>query len=195
MTWLVMLTLYTNQKCPFAQRCGIALDYVGASYKAVEVNLYGASGFTKAHLKRVEEQAGLRPKGSIPVLAVGDELVRESADCVRRIARDYDALAPADPALADRLIALCDGPLATEGRRLVETRQRTSRAWEDILREFDVQDYLAGPTFSTVDACLVPFLFRVREANLFIPPRLRDYLDRVLAEPHVSMSSSWWWWW
>ena len=34
----------------------------------------------------VEAAGGLRPKGYIPVLAVGDQVLRESSDCVDRVA-------------------------------------------------------------------------------------------------------------
>jgi hypothetical protein len=49
-----------------------------------DVNLYGSGGFDKRALKQVEERGGLQPpKGYIPVLAIGDDLFRESDHCVR----------------------------------------------------------------------------------------------------------------
>ncbi|KAJ8600669.1 hypothetical protein CTAYLR_007437 [Chrysophaeum taylorii] len=198
-----MITLYGNRMCPYAQRCVISLEYVQAAYENVEVNLYGSGGFTKAQLQQVEARSGLEPKGYVPVLRVASDVVRESSMCVRRVAREFEALEPGDAAAADRLIELCDGKLSTEGRRAVEKGQRRSAGLDECLREVDEalegRPYLAGQTFSTADACLVPFLFRV-DQGLEIPAeydRLREYLTRVLAEPHVkrTMPRTWWWWW
>ena len=78
------ITLYTHTACPFAQRVWIALEYTKVEFERVDVNLYGSGGFEKRALKQVEERGGLLPpKGYIPVLAIGDDLFRESDHCVR----------------------------------------------------------------------------------------------------------------
>ena len=76
------ITLYTNRMCPYAQRVAIALEHSGLQHDKVEVDLYGSKGFTKKDLKAVETQAGLSPKGYIPVLSIDDETLRESTACV-----------------------------------------------------------------------------------------------------------------
>ena len=78
------ITLYTHTACPFAQRVWIALEHTKVEFERVDVNLYGSGGFDKRALKQVEERGGLLPpKGYIPVLAIGDDLFRESDHCVR----------------------------------------------------------------------------------------------------------------
>ena len=78
------ITLYTHTACPFAQRVWIALEHTQVEFERVDVNLYGSGGFDKRALKKVEERGGLLPpKGYIPVLAIGDDLFRESDHCVR----------------------------------------------------------------------------------------------------------------
>ena len=78
------------------------------------MNLYGRGGFDKSQLRRVESEGGLRPKGYIPVMAIGDEVIRESSTCVERVAAlsatapGAVSLEPEDPQLARELIRLCD---------------------------------------------------------------------------------------
>eukprot|EP00629_Pelagomonadales_sp_RCC1024_P012571 CAMPEP_0119295438 /NCGR_PEP_ID=MMETSP1329-20130426/49742_1 /TAXON_ID=114041 /ORGANISM="Genus nov. species nov., Strain RCC1024" /LENGTH=183 /DNA_ID=CAMNT_0007296351 /DNA_START=143 /DNA_END=691 /DNA_ORIENTATION=- len=155
------ITLYTNRLCPYAQRCAIALETAGLPYEKVEVDLYGSSGFAKSDLKQVEAAAGLSPKGYVPVLRVGDDVLRESTVCVDRIAALADALAPSDAAAAAWAIAHCDGPLATEGQSSVFAGAM-SPGLERALRDLDARiagDYLAGNALSTADAVCLPFLF------------------------------------
>ena len=84
MTSATKITLYTHTACPFAQRVWIALEHTQVEFVRQDVNLYGSGGFDKRALKQVEERGGLLPpKGYIPVLAIGDDLFRESDHCVR----------------------------------------------------------------------------------------------------------------
>ena len=106
------ITLYTNRMCPYAQRVAIALEHSGLPHDRVEVDLYGSKGFTKKDLKAVETQAGLSPKGYIPVLSIDDETLRESTKCVERVgALAPEKLAPGDAAAAAWAVAHCDGPI------------------------------------------------------------------------------------
>jgi glutathione S-transferase len=198
------VTLYTNRMCPFAQRCEVALRFGGVEYEAVEVNLYGSGGFDKTQLKAVEAAGGLSPpKGYIPVLKVGDEAIRESDACVRRIAALAPALEPADAAAADAMITLCNGPLADAGRAVVGSGAKRSPRLDACLGEIDARlaatAYVAGDAFSTADACLLPFLWRIDD-SLELPAEfghLRAYVARACAEPAFAATvvPSWWWWW
>lgn len=197
------ITLYTNHMCPYAQRTALALQVIGVPYKSVNVNLYGSSGFTKKGLKQLESEAGLEPKGYVPVLQLESTLIRESRDCVLALAEHFPILQP--QRAADALIALCDGPLAHEGRRLVESGSRSSALFDDCLRSLDDalqtgDSFLAGDTFSVADCCLLPFLLRIHQGPLDIPAdyrRLRSYIVRLQNDPNVAttMPRSWWWWW
>ena len=59
--------------------------------------------------------------------------------------------------------------------------------------------YVAGDAFSTADACLLPFLWRIDD-SLELPAEfghLRAYVARACAEPAFAATvvPSWWWWW
>ena len=54
---------------------------------APQVNLYGSGGFDKSALKKVEVAGGLSAKGYIPVMSIGDEVIRESSVLVERVAK------------------------------------------------------------------------------------------------------------
>ena len=92
------ITLYTHTACPFAQRVWIALEHTQVEFERVDVNLYGSGGFDKRSLKQGEERGGLLPpKGYIPVLAIGDDLFRESDHCVRHRVGEHRPYGPARP--------------------------------------------------------------------------------------------------
>lgn len=197
------IILYTNHMCPYAQRTTLALQVLGLPYKSVDVNLYGSSGFTKDRLKLVESAAGLEPKGYVPLLQLDSTLIRESIDCVLALAERFPILQPQRE--IDGLIALCDGPLASEGRRLVESGQRRSALFDQCLRSLDDalqtgDPFLAGDTFSVADCCLLPFLLRIHQGPLAIPTdyrHLQSYIERLQKDPKIAstMPRSWWWWW
>ena len=199
------VTLYTHTACPFAQRVWIALEAKKVDYERQDVNLYGSGGFDKRALKQVEERGGLLPpKGYIPVLAVGHDVFRESDLCVEQVAAlPGENLTPQDAERAAKLIALCNGPLNTEGRSVVQSGGRRSAALDGLLREVSAaceeSTFLAGDSFSTADACLLPFLWRI-EKELSIPEDcqpLRDYIERAKKLPCFAKTvvGSWWWWW
>ena len=124
------ITLYTNRMCPYAQRVAIALEHSGLPHDKVEVDLYGSKGFTKKDLKAVETQAGLSPKGYIPVLSIDDETLRESTACVERIgALAPEKLAPSDAAAAAWAVAHCDGPITRAGKDAVFSGQASTPSW------------------------------------------------------------------
>ena len=186
------IKLYTHTACPFAQRVWIALEASGVAYEKVEVNLYGRGGFDKAALKQVETSGGLSAKGYIPVMAVGDEVIRESSVCVQRVADLAGAaLRPDDAELAATLIKLCNAL----------PKQTSSRETDALLRKCDdavsTRAFLAGATLSVADVNLLPFLQRVEDDIPTDAPNLRAYMTRAHAHPAFAKTvvSSWWWWW
>ena len=152
------ITLYTHTACPFAQRVWIALEASGLDFEKVDVNLYGSGGFDKSKLKDVEKGGGLSPKGYIPVMAIGDEVIRESSVCVERVAalssslQGAQSLTPERPALADELVAACNAlPKSSSSRQLDDLLKRADSALSE-------HSFLAGEQFSVADACLLPFI-------------------------------------
>ena len=186
------IKLYTHTACPFAQRVWIALEASGVAYEKVEVNLYGRGGFDKAALKQVEKSGGLSAKGYIPVMAIGDEVIRESSVCVQRVADLAGAaLRPDDAELAATLIKLCNAL----------PKQTSSREIDALLRKCDdavsTRAFLAGATLSVADVNLLPFLQRVEDDIPADATHLRGYMARAHATPAFSKTvvPSWWWWW
>ena len=186
------IKLYTHTSCPFAQRVWIALEASGVPYEKVEVNVYGRGGFDKAALKQVETSGGLSAKGYIPVMAIGDEVIRESSVCVQRVADLAGAaLRPDDAELAATLIKLCNAL----------PKQTSSREIDALLRKCDeavsTRAFLAGATLSVADVNLLPFLQRVEDDIPADATHLRGYMARARATPAFSKTvvPSWWWWW
>ena len=186
------IKLYTHTACPFAQRVWIALEASGVAYEKVEVNLYGRGGFDKSALKQVEKSGGLSAKGYIPVMAIGDEVIRESSVCVQRVADLAGAaLRPDDAELAATLITMCNAL----------PKQTSSREIDALLRKCDdavsTRAFLAGATLSVADVNLLPFLQRVEDDIPADATHLRGYMARARATPAFSKTvvPSWWWWW
>ena len=166
-------------------------------YERVDVNLYGSGGFDKNALKKIEAAGGLQPKGYIPVMLMGDTVIRESSVCVERVAElstqqaGATSLAPEMVEQAQLLIAACNAL----------PKQTSSRELDALLKKCDAacanSAFLAGERFSIADACLLPFLQRVEDGIPRDATHLRAYMDRAHVLPAFSKTvvSSWWWWW
>ena len=153
------------------------------------MNLYGRGGFDKAALKKVETAGGLSAKGYIPVMAVGDDVIRESSVCVQRVADLAGAaLQPDDAELAKTLIALCNAL----------PKQTSSREIDALLRKCDdavsTRAFLAGATLSVADVNLLPFLQRVEDDIPADATHLQGYMKRARANTAFSRTvvDSWW---
>ena len=174
-----------------------SLEATGLPFEKVDVNLYGSGGFDKSALKKVEAAGGLAPKGYIPVISIGDEVIRESSVCVERVAelsaKDARAtsLLPDNKKVADELIAACNAlPKSTSSRELTALMRQCDAACAEA-------PYLAGERFSIADCCLLPFLQRVEEDIPSDAKHLKAYMARVHEMPafEKTVVSSWWWWW
>ena len=194
---LVCAQLYTHTACPYAQRVWIALEATGLPFEKIEVNLYGSGGFDKTQLKKIEAAGGLNPKGYIPVMAIDEEVIRESSVCVDRVASLSTEITGAISLLAER---------PEVGRELVEMcnalpKSTSSPQLEELIRRVDKEcassRFLAGDTFSVADACLLPFLQRV-EADIPNDCKLAEaYMARAhqLHPFEKTVVSSWWYRW
>ena len=88
----------------------------------------GSGGFDKSQLKKVEAAGGLNPpKGYIPVVAIGDEVIRESSVLVERVAQLSEetagakSLVPERPEHAEELVRMCNAlPKSERSRQLDE---------------------------------------------------------------------------
>lgn len=68
-----MNTLYSFRRCPYAMRARMALRYSGAPVEIVEVSL-------KA---KPAEMLAISPKGTVPVLDAGGQVIDESLEIMR----------------------------------------------------------------------------------------------------------------
>ena len=157
----------------------------------------GSGGFDKSQLKKVEVAGGLSPKGYIPVMSIGDEVIRESSTLVERVStmsttNGAISLVPENRALAEQLIRQCN-QLPTQSRS--KELDALMRACDEAVASSGA--FLAGPTFSIADACLLPFLQRVESDVPAQLAALRSYMDRAHGTPAFenTVVSSWWWWW
>lgn len=191
------IKLYTHTACPFAQRVWISLEATGLPFERVDVNLYGCGGFDKTALKKVESAGGLSPKGYIPVMSIGDTVLRESSVLVERVAAlsaeqaGANSLIPENPQLAAELIAACNAlPTQTQSSELDQLMRKCDTACKS-------SSFLAGERFSIADCCLLPFLQRVEDDIPSDATHLTAYMARVHKVPAFSKTivSSWWWWW
>lgn len=183
----------------------------------------GSGGFDKSQLKKVEQSGGLSPKGYIPVMKIGDEVIRESSVLVQRVAElsattpGATSLMPEKPSVADGKLGGPNAPgLPRSLSRMFESLSRAeliaacntlpkssrSKQLDALLKRVDAEasgsSFLAGERFSVADACLLPFLQRVKSEGLpSDTPHLRAYYDRCASLPAFSKTvvSSWWWWW
>ena len=62
---------------------------------------------------------------------------------------------------------------------------RLAELWGEGLRRFG-GPFLAGDTFSAVDAFFCPVAFRVQSYGLELPKHAKDYVDRLLALPWMQ---------
>lgn len=166
-------------------------------FERVDVNLYGSGGFDKSQLKKVEAAGNLNPKGYIPVMSIGDEVVRESSVLVERVAEmsttasGATSLLPDHPSRAKDLIAACNAlPKSDRSRELTALMRQCDESCSTT-------SFLAGDTFSIADCCLLPFLQRVEGDIPSDATHLKAYMKRVHQTPAFASTivSSWWWWW
>jgi glutathione S-transferase len=109
------------------------------------------------------------------------------------------SLAPDDAGTAEGLLALCEAlPPSARSPALDELLGRCEAALARGGAGGEPFLFLAGGTFSTADACLLPFLQRVESDLPADAAHLRAYyMRRVHALPAFAktVAPSWWWWW
>ena len=95
--------LYSFRRCPYAMRARLALAYAGINVELREILLKD----------KPQAMLDLSPKGTVPVLQLGDgEVIDESIDVMHWALQinDPDAWRDPDPELCEALIESNDGP-------------------------------------------------------------------------------------
>lgn len=179
--------LYSFRRCPYAMRARMALWVAGVTVELREVKLAA----------KPPELLAASPKGTVPVLVLGDgTVIDQSLDIMRRALSQHDPegwLAGDDPAL----IATNDGPFkhhldrAKYPGRYAEDGVTDHRAAALALLaplEARLADapFLTGKTRALADIALMPFIrqFAAIEPEWFAAqplPRLQGWLEGLCA--------------
>ena len=185
-------TLYSFRRCPYAMRARMAVRYAGCAVEIVEVSL-------KAKPVEMLERS---PKGTVPVLVLGDQVLDQSLDIMRWALAQSD---PDDWLMADDevarlliadLIARNDGPFKTSLDQYKyavrypefsqeEYRQRGEVFLSELEDRLGSQLFLVSDHLTLADVALAPF---VRQFCFVDPewfwqspyPKLREWLQRFL---------------
>ena len=179
------MILYSFRRCPYAMRARLALRYAGVAVHIEEVSL-------KA---KPAQMLALSPKGTVPVLDLGDRVLDESLEIMRWALAQND---PQDWRLQgderiDALIARNDSEFKVylnhykyAERYPEHSREHYRREAEVILADLeqrlDGRAYLLADHPSLADAALLPFIrqFAGVEPQWFAEapyPRLRAWLQ------------------
>lgn len=184
--------LYSFRRCPYAMRARMALRYCAVAVEIVEVSL-------KA---KPAEMLALSPKGTVPVLNVGGQVIDESLAIMRWALAQNDPkdwLLKDDPAAQGLMAGLIDeNDLVFKvhlnrykyAERYPEQPMEHYRAEGEIfLRRLEAllaqRDYLLAEHLSLADVALAPFVRQFahvdREWFAGAPyPRLQQWLERFL---------------
>ena len=181
--------LYSFRRCPYAMRARLALRYSGVPVRIIEVSL-------KA---KPAEMLALSPKGTVPVLNVGDQVIEESLEIMEWALAQHDPddwLLQGDPAVL-ALIAENDQVFKHHLNRYKYAERYPEQPMEHYRAEGEVflqklegllaeREYLLAEHPSLADAALAPFVRQFahvdREWFAGAPyPRLQQWLERFLA--------------
>ncbi|NMZ39641.1 glutathione S-transferase N-terminal domain-containing protein [Pseudomonas proteolytica] len=185
--------LYSFRRCPYAMRARMALRYCAVAVEIVEVSL-------KA---KPAQMLALSPKGTVPVLNVGGQVIDESLAIMRWALAQNDPedwLLKDDPAAQGLMAGLIEeNDLVFKvhlnrykyAERYPEQPVEHYRAEGEVfLRRLEAllaqRDYLLADHLSLADVALAPFVRQFahvdREWFAGAPyPRLQQWLERFLA--------------
>lgn len=186
--------LYSFRRCPYAMRARLALRVAGIELEIREVVLKNKPPALLA----------ASPKATVPVLVLPDgRVMAESMDIMVWALTGHDPegwLGQGDPAQAQQLIAINDGPFkaALDGYKYPERHPQATRDQHRAqavalqLQPLEVLlapgPWLLGPSPSLADMALLPFVRQFAqvdrawwaEAGL---PRLDAWLQRLTGSP------------
>lgn len=178
--------LYSFRRCPYAMRARLAITLSQTRVELREIILRDKPAAMLA----------ASPKGTVPVLVIGDEVIEESLDIMKWALADHPL-----GALSDKdaeLIALNDGPFKSAldrtkyATRFPGTDPNAERekgcAFIATLEARLSGPWLGGDTASLVDYAILPFIrqFANTDATWFAEqpyPRVQKWLGDFLASP------------
>ena len=154
--------LYSYRRCPYAMRARMTLKYAGIDVEHREIELRN----------KPQSMLQLSPKGTVPVLCVGDLVLDQSIDIMRWAIEqsDPDGWGNVDDAIAQVWIDKNDGPFKTlldqykYPNRFPELDQEAvlNNALELMLfpieKSLQAHPYLLGSKMTWVDVAIFPFI-------------------------------------
>ncbi len=183
--------LYSFRRCPYAMRARLAVRYSGLPVQIIEVSL-------KA---KPAEMLALSPKGTVPVLCVGGQVIEESLEIMHWALAQHDPddwLLQGDPRVQE-LIAENDQVFKYHLNRYKYAERYPEQPMEHYRAEGEVflqkleallarNDYLLAEHLSLADMALAPFVRQFahvdREWFACTPyHRLQTWLQRFLESP------------
>ena len=183
--------LYSFRRCPYAMRARLAVRYSGLPVQIIEVSL-------KA---KPAEMLALSPKGTVPVLCVGCQVIEESLEIMHWALAQHDPddwLLQGDPRVQE-LIAENDQVFKHHLNRYKYAERYPEQPMEHYRAEGEVflqkleallagNDYLLAEHLSLADMALAPFVrqFAHVDREWFACTqyhRLQTWLQRFLESP------------
>lgn len=181
--------LYSYRRCPYAMRARMALRYAGVDVQIREISLRDKP----ASMLRIS------PKGTVPVLQVGDLILEQSIDIMHWALEqsDPDAWLSVDQSLANTWLAKNDGPFKQLLDQYKYPNRHPNLIPEKVLEDaielmlqpmetaLEAHPYLLGNQLSWVDIAIFPFIRQFsmvnpQEFEALVLPRVKRWLAERL---------------
>ncbi|BDT75664.1 glutathione S-transferase [Polynucleobacter sp. KF022] len=167
------MILYSYRRCPYAMRARMTLKYANIEFEHREIELRN----------KPQSMLLVSPKGTVPVLCMGDEVLDQSVDIMRWAIDQSDPAGwgNVDDAIAQAWIEKNDGPFKAlldqykYPNRFPELNQEAAleQALQIMLlpmeQSLQATEYLLGDQMTWVDIAIFPFVrqFSMVDVNQF----------------------------
>ena len=167
------MILYSYRRCPYAMRARMTLKYANIEFEHREIELRN----------KPQSMLLVSPKGTVPVLCMGDEVLDQSVDIMRWAIDQSDPAGwgNVDDAIAKAWIEKNDGPFKAlldqykYPNRFPELNQEAvlEQALQIMLlpmeQSLQATQYLLGDQMTWVDIAIFPFVrqFSMVDVNRF----------------------------
>lgn len=156
------MILYSYRRCPYAMRARMALKYAGINVEHREIELRN----------KPQSMLAASPKGTVPVLCIGDEVLDQSLDIMRWAMKqsDPDGWGSVDDVIAQAWIDKNDGLFKTLLDQYKYPNRFPELDPEEVLKEalqvmllpmeqsLLKSQYLLGDNMTWVDVAIFPFI-------------------------------------
>jgi len=189
-----MMVLYSDETCPFAQRCRLVLFEKGMDFEIRYVDLFN----------KPEDISIMNPYGQVPIL-VERELILYESNIINEYIDErfpHPQLMPADPLMRARARLMLfnferelfihvqtienDKSDASNNKQLEKARAEIRDRLATLAPLFIKNKYMLGEEFSMLDVAIAPLLWRLDhygiEMSKIAAPLLK-YAERIFSRP------------